>query len=61
MEEAGMINRTQYNEVPPRVEYSLTEKGRSSLPMLTIASQWALHELGVNDFHAYCEKCQAVK
>ena len=29
-----MISRTQYNEIPPKVEYSLTEKGRSVLPIL---------------------------
>lgn len=34
MEEAGLIDRRAYAEIPPRVEYSLTEKGRALLPLL---------------------------
>ncbi|MNW50329.1 putative HTH-type transcriptional regulator YtcD [compost metagenome] len=36
-----MVNRTQYNEVPPRVEYALTEKGKSVLPILQCICQWS--------------------
>lgn len=34
LEEKGMISRTSYNEIPPRVEYSLTAKGRDTLPVI---------------------------
>jgi len=34
LEECGMITRTSYNEIPPRVQYDLTEKGRDALPVL---------------------------
>ena len=61
LEHDGMINRTQYNEVPPRVEYSLTDKGRSAIPMLTSAVQWALQDMHSRDIHAYCEECQSRK
>jgi Predicted transcriptional regulators len=35
-----LIQRTQYNEMPLRVEYSLTEKGRNILPALLELSKW---------------------
>lgn len=35
-----LIERTQYNEMPLRVEYSLTEKGKSILPVLLELSKW---------------------
>lgn len=37
----GVVARTAYNEIPPRVEYSLTEKGRSVLPILQSICQWS--------------------
>lgn len=37
----GMIVRKVYAEVPPRVEYSLTERGRSLLPHLYALIGWA--------------------
>ena len=57
LENDGMIIRTQYNEVPPHVEYSLTEKGRGSLPMLTTAAQWAVRELTGEGLDTYCRDC----
>lgn len=37
----GLIKRVQYNEVPPRVEYSLTDKGYSVLPILQSICNWS--------------------
>ncbi len=34
LEEAGIVNRTCFSEMPPRVEYRLTEKGHALLPVL---------------------------
>ena len=36
-----LITRTQYNTIPPTVEYSLAERGRSLIPALESVYQWA--------------------
>ena len=40
LEKWGLITRIQYNEIPPRVEYSPTEKGRSLLPVCYEIIKW---------------------
>ena len=40
MEAKGLVSRTVYAEVPPRVEYSLTESGRSLQPVLDALRAW---------------------
>jgi len=45
LEEDGILRREYFNETPPRVEYSLTEKGLDLLPILTAVVNWNLkHE-----------------
>lgn len=40
LERAGILLREQFNEMPLRVEYSLTEKGRALIPVLYELSKW---------------------
>jgi len=40
MEENGLVNRKVFAEVPPRVEYSLTEVGHSLKTILDVMWQW---------------------
>ncbi len=38
----GMIVRTQYQEIPPRVEYSITKDGASLLPVIESFAEWSV-------------------
>lgn len=40
LENDGLIKRKVYAEVPPRVEYSLNELGRSLLPIISTMANW---------------------
>ena len=41
LEAFGFVSRKTYDQIPPRVEYSLTDKGRSVVPILQSICQWA--------------------
>ena len=40
LENSELIHREQYNQIPPKVEYSLTEKGETLIPILNLMYQW---------------------
>lgn len=40
LETWGLVSRTQFNEIPPRVEYAPTEKGKSLLPVCYEIIKW---------------------
>lgn len=45
MEEAGLVERHQYNEMPVRVEYSITPKAQSIVPILLELKKWGEENL----------------
>ena len=55
----GIVNRKQYDEIPPRVEYSLTEKGKSVVPILQSICQWSgMYYKDTNENQlSQCQKC----
>lgn len=40
LEEDGLVHREEYPQVPPKVEYSLMEEGRSLIPILDSMCEW---------------------
>ena len=45
LEDFGLVHRRQYNEIPPKVEYSLTERGKKLLPALEALYAWGREHL----------------
>ncbi len=48
MEADGIVDRTSYPEIPPRVEYSITDKGLSLGPILAAMADWGLKNMFSN-------------
>lgn len=40
LEQDGIINRVEYPQIPPKVEYSLTKRGESLMPILDLMCEW---------------------
>lgn len=55
----GIVDRVTYAEVPPRVEYSLTDKGRSVVPILQNICRWAgqFHKNDADLAPEHCRRC----
>jgi len=45
LEKDGLIERRQYPEVPPRVEYCLSAKGRTLIPLFQYIGEWGREHL----------------
>lgn len=41
LEDSGIVRKVSYHEVPPRIEYSLTQKGRDLIPVLERMVEWS--------------------
>jgi DNA-binding HxlR family transcriptional regulator len=46
LEDDELVTRHVYLEVPPRVEYQLTDTGRELLPFITLLSEWGAKQMG---------------
>ncbi|MGA9097397.1 MAG: helix-turn-helix domain-containing protein [Methanotrichaceae archaeon] len=55
LEEDGLITRKVYTQVPPKVEYSLTELGKSLMPILDQLCEWGTEHMG-NLIKYQCEE-----
>ncbi len=55
----GIVNRKSYDEIPPRVEYSLTEKGNSVVPILQSICRWSdiFYKEDTKKEMTQCQKC----
>jgi len=55
LEADGLVKREAYAEIPPRVEYSITERGKSLMPHINSLIEWALSNLAaiLNDRKNY--------
>ena len=42
LEQDGLLKRVIYPEIPPTVEYFLTEKEKALLPVMTVLKEWGL-------------------
>ena len=48
VEHDGLVSRPQYSTIPPTVEYSLTERGKTLIPALESVYQWAEGQMTVD-------------
>lgn len=58
LEDDGFIHREIYKEVPPKVEYTLTELGKSFVPVLTQMMMWSQTHLCAPDYVSPCTEEQ---
>jgi DNA-binding HxlR family transcriptional regulator len=49
LEEDGVIRRTVYPEVPPRVEYTITNFGKTLLPIMEALCNWGTQYLDIDN------------
>ena len=63
LEGDGLVHREQYNEIPPRVEYCLSEKGKTVVPILQSICRWsgAYTKDDQAGLLRQCQKCDFLK
>ena len=58
-----MVVREQFDEIPPRVEYSLSEKGKSVVPILQSICEWSsiVHRIDEEHVLTQCQTCDYLR
>lgn len=56
-----MIDRQSFDEIPPKVKYSLSEKGRSIIPIFEMISKWSEKYYVDDDSNSDCEQLSCYK
>ena len=59
----GMVTREQFDEIPPRVEYCLSDKGRSVVPILQSICEWSsiVHRVDEDHILTQCQTCDYLR
>ena len=60
LEDEGIVERHTFAEVPPRVEYCLTDKGRALVPIIDSMREYGTSWLGIEDAPTATERSVAV-
>lgn len=62
LESDGLIIRTVYPQVPPKVEYSLSDYGQTFIPVMESMAQWGFihQERSRQDFSKYAGACAKI-
>lgn len=57
--EDDLVSRKQYDEIPPKVEYTLTNKGNSVVPILQSICKWSgiFHKESSDNVMTQCQQC----
>ena len=63
LEQSHLVHREVFAEVPPRVEYALTERGESLIPLLRSICLWAQTErdFDADDLLLPCRQCEHMR
>jgi DNA-binding HxlR family transcriptional regulator len=60
LETHGLVDRKQYNEVPPKVEYTITAEARKLIDTLQLLAGWGIGQMAKNKAgEIYCNECQS--
>lgn len=59
LEQDGVVTRTEYHQIPPKVEYSLTETGKELIPILQVLCAWGRKRILGEQGSGSCRKCSS--